>query len=315
MQYTNVLISVIVPIYNVEKYLPKCIESICNQTHQNLEIILVDDGATDGSGAICDSYKEKDERIKVIHKKNGGLSDARNAGLQICTGEFIGFVDSDDYIAPDMYEVLLRASIKENAEVSMCGRYKYYEETGTVEPLFILEQETVMHPEEAIKRLLLWDGCDSAAWDKLYKRELFQKRRYPIGVICEDLNVTTRIFSECTKIVHIGMGKYYYLMRGNSISRGTFSTKKFDAYEQSKLNMDFVRTNFPKLQKEAEYFCLRNSLGIVFSAVTSSVEKAEDRKRVLKVIQKNIKPLLLNKYVKWEEKVFNLKLILKFLIK
>ncbi|HEL7541574.1 TPA: glycosyltransferase, partial [Enterococcus faecalis] len=126
-------ISIIVPVYNVEKYLEKCVRSILAQTFTDFELILVDDGSPDSSGAMCDQFAEQDERVKVIHKENGGLSDARNAGIEIATGEYLGFVDSDDYIADDMYELLYTNIVKEDADLSICGIYDVYEGKEPVE--------------------------------------------------------------------------------------------------------------------------------------------------------------------------------------
>lgn len=182
------LISVIVPVYNVQKYVRKSVESILQQTYKNLEIILVDDGSTDESGKICDTLARSDNRVTVIHKKNGGLSDARNAGLDRATGELIGFVDSDDYIEKNMYEVLEERMRINEADISCCGRYVVQESDGTKTPYFILDREQILSPCQAIGKLLIWDGCDSAAWDKLYKVKLFKGRRYPFGVLHEDLN-------------------------------------------------------------------------------------------------------------------------------
>ena len=211
------LISVIVPVYNVQKYVRKSVESILQQTYKNLEIILVDDGSTDESGKICDMLARSDNRVTVIHKKNGGLSDARNAGLDRATGELIGFVDSDDYIEKNMYEVLEERMRINEADISCCGRYVVQESDGTKTPYFILDREQILSPCQAIGKLLVWDSCDSAAWDKLYKVKLFKGRRYPFGVLHEDLNFTSKLFSESDKIVLTGMPLYNYLIRENRI--------------------------------------------------------------------------------------------------
>ena len=144
------LISVIVPVYNVQKYVRKSVESILQQTYKNLEIILVDDGSTDESGKICDTLARSDNRVTVIHKKNGGLSDARNAGLDRATGELIGFVDSDDYIEKNMYEVLEERMRINEADISCCGRYVVQESDGTKTPYFILDREQILSPCQAI---------------------------------------------------------------------------------------------------------------------------------------------------------------------
>ncbi|HDT8053597.1 TPA: glycosyltransferase, partial [Enterococcus faecalis] len=144
-------ISIIVPVYNVEKYLEKCVRSILAQTFTDFELILVDDGSPDSSGAMCDQFAEQDQRVKVIHKENGGLSDARNAGIEIATGEYLGFVDSDDYIADDMYELLYTNIVKEDADLSICGIYDVYEGK---EPVEKQQQYIVLDKVAAMKMIL-----------------------------------------------------------------------------------------------------------------------------------------------------------------
>ena len=165
------LISVIVPVYNVEKYLEKCVSSIVNQTYKNLEIMLVDDGSTDSSGKMCDEFAKKDDRIKVIHKPNGGLSDARNSALKIAKGDYIGFVDSDDYIADDMFETLCDLMEDNNSDISIVSFYEIYNNKLIgVRDSKELENMTKL---EAMKELLIDSKIQSYAWNKLFKRELF----------------------------------------------------------------------------------------------------------------------------------------------
>lgn len=174
------LISVIIPVYNVEKYLNKSIESVIKQTYKELEIILVDDGSTDSSGKICDEFAQKDDRIKVIHKKNGGLSDARNAGISEAKGKYLGFIDSDDYIDKNFYEILYNVLKKYNSDISICKHretYTDYEENTS--KLEIKEQ--VFNTEQALKELLLFGEVNNYAWNKLYKKELFNEINYPVG--------------------------------------------------------------------------------------------------------------------------------------
>ena len=159
------LISVIVPVYNVEKYLGKCVDSILAQTYENLEIILVEDGTRDGCGAICDAYAAKDPRVRVIHKENGGLSSARNAGMDIARGEYFGFVDSDDWIEPETYETLLNLAEKYNADLVSGSRYDVAEPTGERTLGLHHEKEECISAMEMLGRVFVWDGCDSAAWD------------------------------------------------------------------------------------------------------------------------------------------------------
>ena len=209
------LISIIVPVYNVEKYLEKCINSIINQTYKNLDIILINDGSTDNSGKVCDKFKSKDSRIKVIHKENGGLSDARNAGLKIANGEYIGFVDSDDYIAPDMFETLYNLTQKYNAEISIVSFYEIYNtKTIGVRDSRQLQQ---MNKIEAIKELLLDSKIQSYAWNKLFKKNLFENLKFPTDKNFEDIATTLLLFEKANKIVLFEDPKYYYLRRDDSI--------------------------------------------------------------------------------------------------
>ena len=175
-------ISVIVPVYKVERYLRRCVQSILNQTHSNLEVILVDDGSPDGSGALCDEFAKQDSRVQVIHKDNGGLSDARNAGLSIARGDYVTFVDSDDWIEPDAYEAMLALAEESGAQLVCAGRYDEDETTGQITVGLCPEKRELISDKEALRRILRWDNMDSSACDKLYARALFRDIRYPVGL-------------------------------------------------------------------------------------------------------------------------------------
>ena len=230
----NYLISVIVPVYNVESYLRKCVDSIINQTYKNLEIILVDDGSPDNCGKICDEYAQHDSRVKVIHKENGGLSDARNAGIDMAEGEYLTFVDSDDYIAEDMIEKLYKQLLKDNSDMSLCS-FKYVDESGD-EILSRVDDSPIKNEiitgEQAVNKLL-----ENNPWyyvvacSKLYKEELFREIRFPKGKIHEDEFVVHHIFYKCKSVSCISESLYYYLQRINSISNGTVSVKRLDMIE------------------------------------------------------------------------------------
>ena len=193
------LISVIVPVYKVEKYLEKCIESIIKQTHTNLQIILVNDGSPDNCGKICDEYAKKDSRIEVIHKINGGLSDARNVGINRANGRYIGFVDSDDYIKEDMYEKLINLIKEYDADISICNLYDVIDGKK-----YVRNNENGIQEYsrlEILKEVLLDKNIQSYAWNKLYKKELFDEIKYPIGKKYEDIGTTFYVFEKCNKIV------------------------------------------------------------------------------------------------------------------
>ena len=208
------LISVIVPVYKVEPYLKKCVDSILGQTYRNLEVILVDDGSPDNCPAICDAYAAQDKRVRVIHKENGGLSDARNAGLDVATGDYIGFVDSDDWIEADMFEYLLRGMLGNNAQISICREITIWE--------FSLEikgddTDSVYSNAEAL-RLLFNDQLENYAWNKLYKASLWDNVRFPKGKNFEDILTIYKTFEQADRICFLHEGKYYYLIRPDSIS-------------------------------------------------------------------------------------------------
>ena len=220
------LITVIVPVYNVEKYLKKCVDSIINQSYQNLEIILVDDGSTDNSGAICDRYVEQDNRIVVVHKENGGLSDARNAALDIAKGEYIVLVDSDDYVTKDYVSYMYSLLFENSADISACELKKIYSDTDRLE--VCSENVEVMTGCEALEYLLYQRKVAPCAVCKLYKREIFEGIRYPKGMQYEDLATIYKILHKCKKVVLGKEQKYYYYQRSNSIMNDGFNPKKMD---------------------------------------------------------------------------------------
>lgn len=218
------LISVIVPIYKVEQYLDRCLSSIVHQSYRNLEIILVDDGSPDQCPQLCDDWADKDNRIRVIHKANGGLSSARNTGLDIASGNYIAFVDSDDYISENMLETMLSAALRNNVPVACCGRVRV-SETSKFE-MFISPKELLLTGEDAIKELLIGGIVEEAAWDKLYRYDVFENRRFPVGEINEDIVQTIEILGSCKHIVHVGKALYYYCENQNSITTSKYTSRK-----------------------------------------------------------------------------------------
>jgi glycosyltransferase involved in cell wall biosynthesis len=208
----NDLISIIVPVYNMEGYLDRCMSSILNQTYKNLEIILVDDGSTDSSPKICDDYALKDNRIKVVHKENGGLSDARNAGLKIATGDYIGYVDSDDWIENDMYERMYNACVENDAQLAVCRYFREYDDKtindGT-KRLEILDKNEIL-------RIYITDKDGymvyNSVWSKLFKRKLVEGVVFPKGRNSEDIMYTTRALCKLDKAVYIDTCLYHYVL-------------------------------------------------------------------------------------------------------
>lgn len=244
----NELITVIVPVYNVEKYLSKCLESICKQTYSNLEILVVNDGSTDKSGEICEHYSTNDTRIKVIHRENGGLSAARNTALNCMTGNYVLFVDSDDYIEYNAIEVLYNTLKENNSDISICA-YDYVDEEGVVLNTKKNSNELfVMDTNESLYHLLDNKRITSSAWGKLYKSSLFSDIRFPEGRIYEDIPTTYKTFLLSEKIVYTSARLYKYLYRASSISKQSFSIRKMDALEFVEQMVDEVVSIYPDLK-------------------------------------------------------------------
>ncbi len=219
-------ISIIVPIYRVEKYLGKCIESILAQTFKDFEVILVDDGSPDRCGDICEEYALKDSRIKVLHKENGGLSDARNAGIEIAQGEYLAFIDSDDYVAPDMYDALYCLAQEYHADMVICNAVLVDE---VAEAIYKdCSDIYVMNSEEALKQMIFKRLFAVNAWNKIYRRELFSKIRYPKGMLYEDFATTYKLIDCCNNIVYTPSEKYAYVQRSGSIMGQTGYRMKSD---------------------------------------------------------------------------------------
>ncbi len=226
------LISVIIPIYNVEQYLEKCINSILNQTYQHLEIIMVDDGSPDNCGAICDQYSAVDHRIKVIHKQNGGLSDARNVGLDMATGDFIAFVDSDDTIMPEMVEKLYQRIITDQSDMAFCG-YKQVDQNGIILSECFLPDKVLTGFDALIESYEKNGVLYTIACNKLYKKHLFQNTRFPVGKYHEDEYTTYQIIDQCSRISIVRETLYIYYQRENSIMQEAYSLKRLDGVEAS----------------------------------------------------------------------------------
>ena len=194
-------ISVIVPIYNVEPYLRRCIDSIINQTYKNLEIILVDDGSTDGSGEICNKYEQQDERIRVIHKKNGGAADARNKGLEVMTGKFVSFVDSDDWIEYNFYENMIEQAIKYNADI-VVSNYNYVSDNGDIICRYEKNDKVRYNTEEAMNEMIHDGFIQAVIWNKLYLKSCIKDIRFKVGQICEDEFFTYKVIANSKEVVY-----------------------------------------------------------------------------------------------------------------
>ena len=237
------MISVVIPIYKAEKYLEKCIDSVLAQSYSALEVILVDDGSPDGCPQICDSYEKKDGRIKVIHKENGGLSSARNVGIEYATGDWIAFIDSDDYIDRNMFQGMLHAATESNADLVLCNYY-YIKESGEVIPKQSPLKNEVLSARQAMEKLQeAAPHYYITACNKLYKKGLFDHIRFPIGKVHEDQFVVHRLFHECHIIRTLDAYYYYYVQTDHSIMRSETSASNLDDVEAILDRVTFFREN------------------------------------------------------------------------
>ncbi|MBY6060311.1 glycosyltransferase family 2 protein [Microbacterium esteraromaticum] len=238
---TNRLVSVIVPVYNIETLVGACVRSLLQQTYRELEILLVDDGSTDESTRICEEFAASDPRVKVLRKRNGGLSDARNHGIERACGSLLTCVDGDDLVASDYIENLLRPFEDSSVDVSTIGFIRVlegYEPPVTIRPTTV--KHRVLDTTDALEKLFLQQGITTSAWGKLYRRELFDGIRYPIGSIHEDLPVTFRLFAKADAVAVVDATGYYYVQRETSITGRADFTRRLEAIEFAEQAVDLV---------------------------------------------------------------------------
>lgn len=295
------LITIVVPIYNVEKYLERCVDSIISQSYKNIEIILVDDGSKDNSSKICDEYKKRDSRIKVIHKENGGLSDARNKGIDISNGKYICFIDSDDWINKDMIETMHETIKKDNSQISICRRYRAYEDGKKIEEQYKkYPKKNIFNNIEGLSYLMSFCGYDMSACDKMFELKLFDNIRFPFGKTCEDSFTTYKLLFNAKKISYINKPFYNYFYRINSITRN--SNVNETVIEAAKEQYQFVNDNVPELINEASSFLITAYIS-VFNEYIKRKKKCPNEKKYIKECRKLIKPSLKNKNISIIKKV------------
>lgn len=298
----SALISIVVPIYNVEKYLCRCVDSILAQSYPHLEIILVDDGSTDSSGNICDAYREKDERIVVIHKPNGGLSSARNAGLEIAKGEYIGFVDSDDYISESMYASLLErieGCETDIANIMYVRAYKSGETTPSPVPH---KQNEDFSAEAFLEELLLHVG-DVSACTKLFPKALIGDLRFKEGVLNEDLLFMIDLIPRLKTVRFVGKVGYFYFVRTNSIS-ASYGKAFIDMQKNALTVLDFVKANYPHFKKQAYRFALYQNMAYLLAVPGKEATKENPSYHsALRFVRKHTFKSLFNPYLKLKQKL------------
>lgn len=278
------LVSIVIPIYNVEKDLKRCVESILNQTYKDIEVILVDDGSPDDCPKICDEYEKIDERVKVIHKKNGGLSDARNLGIDIAKGKYITFVDSDDYVTDDYVEYLYNLIIKYDAEMSICSHDAVY--SNNVKRFYIDCNEEVINSETALEKMLYHQNYDVSAWAKLYKLDLFKEVRYPVGRLFEDAATTYKLIDKSNRIAYGSESKYRYIIRPNSIVTSNFSDNKIDLITSTNEMCDFIQKKYPNLKQATIRRRVYSNLSTLRLMSNIGQEYKDKKKEIIKNIRK-----------------------------
>ncbi len=287
-------ISVVVAIYNIEKCLRACIESILSQTHKKLEVILVDDGSTDNSGKICDEFAKSDERVIVIHKANGGLSDARNFGINKATAPYITFIDGDDTIEKDYIETLYSTIHSDNSDIAVIG-HNIVRKSGIVKKCS--SQKITYQPEDALREILYDREVDLSAWGKLYKTTLFKKTRYPKGRLYEDSATTYKLFDSANAISVIPEAKYNYIIRSTSITNEEFSPRKFELITSTEEMCGYVIKKYPKLRQAAERRMIWAYLSTLAQLSTSKNPKRSDINRLMGYIKAHRKTVLSDKNI------------------
>lgn len=244
------LVSVIVPVYNVEQYIARCIDSLLQQRYQKYELILIDDGSTDCSGVICDQYQKKDQRIRVFHKENGGLSDARNKGLEIANGELITFVDSDDWVSPFFLEELVTAIMETGSDICECEKIRTSEDINNCTQ--IMGDRTSYCAEEAMRLLIQDQEFHQHVWNKIYRRHCIEGILFEYGKQHEDEYWTYQVFGKAQKITKLATPLYYYYQRDSSIIGKAFNINRLDGLEAKLQRQNYIERFFPNLKNEAK---------------------------------------------------------------
>lgn len=275
------MISVIVPVYNVEDYLHQCVDSIINQSYTDLEIILVDDGSKDNSGKICDEYAQQDSRIRVIHQQNQGLSAARNAGIDICTGEYILFVDSDDYLPEGILDLLHTIAVEHESDF-VAGTFFRLSDDGILTPARLrdpIKGVEVYTGRQKMENYICVPKQTNSVWGKLFARELFQQIRFPVGKLFEDVFVTYQLVHNAKRIALTQEPSYIYRRRANSITLRACSRKDFDVVEGRLQEQRFVLDHYPDMEHHTNVRVFSTVFGLIIRSAKGGLDdRALDRK-------------------------------------
>lgn len=285
------LISLIVPVYNMMGLLEKCMEGVLAQTYPRLEIILVDDGATDGSGALCDAYAESDSRVLAVHRENGGLSAAKNTGLLHATGEYVTFVDADDRIEPDYTQTLYDLCIRHQVPLAACNHHIIYpRQRSTRFP--VGEEECTLEAPEALENVCYQQKPDVSSWGKLYAASLFDGLRFPEGQIYEDTAVFADIMLRAGRMAYTPRPLYHYILRSDSLSHGAYNRTRMDYIASVRRLCDTLQSQYPQLEQAALCRRVFAALSVRRYLVGCAKEHKPVRKELESYVKKNARTVL-----------------------
>ncbi len=285
-------VSVIIPVYKVEEYLPVCLDAVDRQTYTDFELVLVDDGSPDTCGAMCDEYAKTHPNTKVIHQENAGLSEARNQGVKHSTGEYVVFIDSDDYVADDYIEHLMYLITKYDADVSVAKTFSF-DDGQTPELRPIDEKDGVLSPAVALERIC-YNKMSICAWGKMYKRELVEKYPYPKGQLYEDTATTYKIVGDASKIAYSNHRVYFWRQRKGSITHATITEKHLFGIEAAKEQLAYMEERYPQAAPAARARCVMKIVDLAYRLVMG-VDNPELFERIRAEVTPHIKPLLADK--------------------
>lgn len=303
------LISVVIPVYNIEDYLERCVMSVCNQTYKNLEIILVDDGSTDNSGAICQRLAERDQRIRVFHKPNGGSSSARNLGIANAKGEYLGFVDSDDYVSEEMYELLYEAIEEKKLDVAQVGRDEIDEQGNFLPNICEPPEKTVVISSEAFLKEMLMHRGDCSFCTKLVRRTLFEKAKFPEGELNEDFRLLVQFLTNTRGVVSLPEQMYHVFYRIGSNTRKKnsedFSRVFGDCVNNADRVAKVVEDKFPDLQGVSFRFGMFQRLEYLLHIPVSKMNSETSQyPQICKYVRKNCFKAWRNPYLTTKNKIY-----------
>ena len=299
------VVSVIVPIYNVEEYLPRCIESIISQTYKELEIILVDDGSIDNCLNICEKYAKLDGRVRVVHKKNQGVSSARNSGLDIMTGEFITFVDSDDFLDKNAIERWIKMIEIYNTDIVISSFDKYYDEDTKINQIELSKEVEVLSVREVLKYMLLKNEQICTVWGKLYKKCIFEKLRFREDIFfAEDMYLAPYMFDQAIKIAIDSNVYYHYNQQGTSLVRSEYNIKKLSRIKAARHWLRFIDNRYKDLHEEAYYryyMILVNELSMYILKIGDTT--LDEFKGMIREVQQGYQEFNKNPYANLNDKI------------